>query len=127
MKNKVNDWIVLVIDGICILLFLLFISFIFVLPDETQEKVLPAFAIINPFTTGAYALGCGLLVTCVWGKGRTILSLGVVIAVCYMIIVLISLVAVMGMTSTVELLIYLPHVVIIIACLTIIYRRVVRG
>jgi len=127
MKNKVSDWIVLAIDGICILLFLLFISFIFVLPDEAQEKVLPAFAIINPFTTGDYALGCGLLVTCIWGKGRTILSLGAVIAVCYMIFVLISLVAVMGMTSTVELLIYLPHVVIIIACLTIIYRRVVRG
>jgi len=126
MKNKTSNRLVLIIDGLCILLFLLFVSFIFVLPEEVQKKVLPAFAIINPFTSGAYVLGCGLLVTCIWGKGRIILSLGVVIAGCYMMIVLISLVAVMGMTSAVELLFFLPHVVIIVACLIVIYRRIAR-
>ena len=59
-----------IIDAICIVIFVLMGVYIFVLPNATQDLLLPVFTIINPYKTGAWIMGIGFLVTCLWGKGR---------------------------------------------------------
>ena len=42
-----------IIDAICIVIFVLMGVYIFVLPNATQDLLLPVFTIINPYKTGA--------------------------------------------------------------------------
>ena len=81
-----------IIDAICIVIFVLMGVYIFVLPNATQDLLLPVFTIINPYKTGAWIMGIGFLVTCLWGKGRAGLVLGIVLLVCYLIMAFVSLV-----------------------------------
>ena len=60
-----------IIDAICIVIFVLMGVYIFVLPNATQDLLLPVFTIINPYKTGAWIMGIGFLVTCLWGKGTS--------------------------------------------------------
>ena len=59
-----------IIDIICIVIFVLMGVYIFALPEATQDLLLPVFTIINPYKTGAWIMGIGFLVTCLWGKGK---------------------------------------------------------
>lgn len=55
---------VMIIDGICLTLFVLMGIYIFALPTAVQDMLMPAFIVINPFQTGAWIMGIGFLVTC---------------------------------------------------------------
>ena len=51
-------------------------------------------------------MGIGFLVTCLWGKGRAGLVLGIVLLVCYLITAFVSLVGLMVVTTGLDLLWY---------------------
>ena len=112
-----------VIDIICIVIFVIMGVYIFALPEATQEFLLPVFTIINPYKTGAWIMGIGFLVTCLWGKGRTSLVLGIVLLACYLITAFVSLVGLMVITSGLDLLWYLHPILIVIACIAAVCRR----
>ena len=100
--------------------------YIFALPNAAQDSLMPVFNIINPYKTGAWIIGVGFLITCIWGKGRTGLILGIVLLACYLITAFVSLVGLMVITSGVDLLWYLHPILIVIGCIVAI-RRKTRG
>ena len=91
--------------------------YIFALPEATQDLLLPVFTIINPYKTGAWIMGIGFLVTCLWGKGKAGLVLGVVLLVCYLITAFVSLVGLMVVTTGFDLLWYLHPIPVVIGCI----------
>ena len=115
--------VVKIIDVICILAFLFMGVYIFALSDGIQDSLMPVFKIINPYQTGAWIMGIGFLVTCVWGKGRTSVFLGIMLLACYLITAFVSLVGLMVVTSGTDLLWYLHPILILVACIAGIYRR----
>ena len=112
-----------IIDIICIVIFVLMGVYIFALPEATQDLLLPVFTIINPYKTGAWIMGIGFLVTCLWGKGKAGLVLGVVLLVCYLITAFVSLVGLMVVTTGFDLLWYLHSILIVIGCIAAIRRK----
>lgn len=112
-----------VIDAICIILFVFMGIYIFALPEGAQDQIMPVFTIINPYRTGAWIMGIGFLVTCLWGKGRTSLVLGIVLLACYLITAYVSLFGLMVITSGLDLLWYLHPILIVIACIAAVCRR----
>jgi hypothetical protein len=115
-----------IIDIICIVIFVLMGVYIFALPEATQDLLLPVFTIINPYKTGAWIMGIGFLVTCLWGKGKAGLVLGVVLLVCYLVTAFVSLVGLMVVTTGLDLLWYLHPIPVVIGCIVAI-RRKTRG
>ena len=111
------------IDAICIALFVFMGIYIFTLPEGVQDNLMPVFTIINPYQTGAWIMGIGFLVTCLWGKGRTGLVLGIVLLACYLITACVSLVGLMVITIGLDLLWYLHPTLVVIASIAAIYRR----
>ena len=97
--------------------------YIFALPEGAQDQIMPVFTIINPYQTGAWIMGIGFLVTCLWGKSRTGLVLGIVLLACYLITAFVSLVGLMVITSGLDLLWYLHPILVVISCIAAIYRR----
>ena len=112
-----------IIDAICIVIFVLMGVYIFVLPNATQDLLLTVFTIINPYKTGAWIMGIGFLVTCLWGKGRAGLVLGIVLLACYLITAFISLFGLIVLTSGVDLLWYLHPIIVLIGCIVAIRRK----
>ncbi|MDO4176537.1 MAG: hypothetical protein Q4D99_03550 [Bacillota bacterium] len=112
-----------VIDAICIILFVFMGIYIFALPEGAQDQIMPVFTIINPYQTGAWIMGIGFLVTCLWGKSRTGLVLGIVLLACYLITAFVSLVGLIVITSGLDLLWYLHPILVVISCIAAIYRR----
>lgn len=112
-----------IIDGICILLFIFMLIYVFALSDGMQDMLIPVFMIINPYRTGAWIMAIGFLVTCIWGKGRTGMVLGIVMLVCYLIIAAVSLVGFMVITGGRDLLWYLHPVLIILAVIIAIRNK----
>ena len=112
-----------IIDAICIVIFVLMGVYIFVLPNATQDLLLSVFTIINPYKTGAWIMGIGFLVTCLWGKGRAGLVLGIVLLACYLITAFISLFGLIVLTSGVDLLWYLHPIIVLIGCIVAIRRK----
>ena len=113
-----------VIDIICIVIFVLMGVYIFALPEATQNLLLPVFTIINPYKTGAWIMGIGFLVTCLWGKGKAGLVLGVVLLACYLITAFVSLVGLMVVTTGFDLLWYLHPIPVVIGCIVAIRRKI---
>lgn len=111
-----------VIDAICIILFVFMGIYIFALPEGAQDQIMPVFTIINPYQTGAWIMGIGFLVTCLWGKSRTGLVLGIVLLACYLITAFVSLVGLIVITSGLDLLWYLHPILVVISCIAAIYR-----
>ena len=68
-------------------------------------------------------MGIGFLVTCLWGKGKTGLALGIVLLVCYLITAFVSLVGLMVVTTGFDLLWYLHPISIVIGCIVAILRK----
>jgi len=115
-----------IINVICIVIFVLMGVYIFALPNAAQGLLLPVFTIINPYKTGAWIMGIGFLVTCLWGKGKAGLVLGVVLLACYLITAFVSLVGLMVVTTGFDLLWYLHPIPVVIGCIAAI-RRKTRG
>ena len=115
---------VMIIDGICLTLFVLMGIYIFALPTAVQDMLMPAFMVINPFQTGAWIMGIGFLVTCIWGKAKTGFILGLIMIACYLITAFVSLVGLMTVTTAYYLLWYLHPVLIVVGCAALLYRSV---
>ncbi len=61
---------VIVVDVICLMVFVLMGIYVFALPAAMQDQLMSVFMVINPFRTGAWIMGIGFLVTCLWGKAK---------------------------------------------------------
>lgn len=114
---------VMIIDGICIVLFIFMCIYIFVLSDGLQDQLMPVFTVINPYQTGAWIMGIGFLVTCLWGKGKSALIWGIVMLACYLITAAVSVVGLIVVTSGLDLLWYFHPVLIIIALICLFLRK----
>ena len=113
---------VIVVDVICLMLFVLMGIYIFALPAAMQDQLMPLFIVINPFRTGAWIMGIGFLVTCLWGKAKIGLIWGLIMIVCYLITAFISLVGLMTVTTAYDLLWYLHPILIVIGCAALLVR-----
>lgn len=87
---------------------------------EYEENLLNVYVKLNPFTIGSYGLGLAVLLSYVSLKKAWIKML---LSMAYGLILIISCVAVMGIFQFKEMVIYLPHVGIILACIWIEYRK----
>jgi hypothetical protein len=115
---------VIVVDVICLMLFVLMGIYIFALPTAMQDQLMPLFIVINPFRTGAWIMGIGFLVTCLWGKAKIGLIWGLIMIACYLITAFISLVGLMTVATAYDLLWYLHPVPIVTGCAVLFYRSV---
>ena len=113
---------VIVVDVICLMLFVLMGIYIFALPAAMQDQLMPLFIVINPFRTGAWIMGIGFLVTCLWGKAKIGLIWGLIMIACYLITAFISLVGLMTVATAYDLLWYLHPVPIVIGCAALLVR-----
>ena len=107
-----------VFDVITILYFVLYICWIFIMPDNNQLDQL--FTHINPMTVGSYFMGISVIVHLIAFKniiGRFI------ICIPYIFSVIFALVAIMGATGLSDLIMYIPHVVIICVAIIVIVRQ----
>ena len=77
-------------------------------------------AYINPFTIGAYLLGVVALLNLQYCQSKIY---RIAFFVFYCIIAVCTLVAIMGMTKWWELLMYAPHLIIIVAAILIVSKR----
>lgn len=93
-------------------------------PEEGESVVVDAYsgfiAYINPFTVGAYLLGVVALLNLKYCQSKIY---RIAFFVFYCIIVVCTLVAIMGMTKWGELLMYAPHLIIIVAAILIVSKR----
>ena len=112
-----------VIDGICIAVFLFMMIYIFALPEEMQDTLLPVFQVINPYRTGAWLIGAGFLITCIWGKGRAGLVLRILMLVLYLITAWVSLFGLIALTENWELLWYAHPVLLVLGCIAWVWNR----
>jgi len=110
-----------IIDGLCIVLFLFIMAFVFVLPSQQQKPFLPLFSIL--YRTGAWIIGAGLVCTCLWGKGRLGLILGIIMLVFYLITTFVTLFGLMALTVEWELLWYIHPVLVIPGCIFALWSR----
>ena len=115
---------VIVVDVICLMLFVLMGIYIFALPAAMQDQLMPLFIVINPFRTGAWIMGIGFLVTCLWGKAKIGLIWGLIMIACYLITAFIALVGLMTVATAYDLLWYLHPVLIVTGCAVLFYRSV---
>lgn len=115
---------VIVVDVICLMLFVLMGIYIFALPAAMQDQLMPLFIVINPFRTGAWIMGIGFLVTCIWGKAKTGFILGLIMMACYLITAFVSLVGLMTVTTAYDLLWYLHPVPIVVGCAALLVRNI---
>jgi hypothetical protein len=100
-----------IIDTIGIILFILLIAIIFVLPDVQQDFFKLIFSII--YRCSAWITGAGLLVTCIWGKGKNGLVLGIIMLICYLIAAFITMFGLIVLTYEWELLWYIHPILVI--------------
>ena len=115
---------VIVVDVICLMLFVLMGIYIFALPAAMQDQLMSVFMVINPFRTGAWIMGIGFLVTCLWGKAKIGLMLGLIMMVCYLITAFVSLFGLMTVTTAYDLLWYLHPVLIVVGCAALLVRNI---
>lgn len=109
------------IDGLCSLLFIFIMVVIFVLPSHQQADLAPLFSIV--YRTGAWFIGAGLLFTCIWGKGKPGLILGIIMLVFYMITAFVTMFGLMALTVKWELLWYIHPVLIFSGCTFALWNR----
>ncbi|MBQ9060753.1 MAG: hypothetical protein IJ128_06400 [Firmicutes bacterium] len=116
-KNPIG---ITIVGVICLLFFAAFIVYAFMNVPGLEELLAPVFNTINPFTSGVYFMGCGLLLTLMYARGNAGATLGLVVAVCYLIMAAVSLVALINLHS---LTMYGPNVVIVIAGIVIMVQK----
>ena len=128
MKDNTRNpiWVTF-IAAVCLLFFLVFLLYVFTDLPFIQRLGDPLFNSLNPFTTGVYLLGCGLLITLQCARGKTGMILGLLMAVSYLVMAAISLVALMGLSGPSDLLMYGPNVIIVILGIMIMVRRGKEG
>ncbi len=110
----------LIADIVMMTYTILYFYWMFFVNDMDTHFLTGLFTTVNPMMWGAYLLGLTMLIHLIAFKniiGRCLL------AVFYGFSVVVSLIAVMGMTNMSDLAIYLPHVVIIALAIAILARQ----
>ncbi len=102
-------------------LYILIMVFIFVLPDHEQAVYAPVFSIL--YRCGAWIIGAGLVFTCLWGKGKNGLVLGILMLVLYLSTAFFTMFGLMALTSEWELLWYIHPFLIIPCCICALHCR----
>ena len=94
-------------------------------PGEGETVVMHAYsgflALINPFTIGAYLLGIVALLNLKYCRRK---AYRIIFFLLYCIVAACTLVAVMGMTHWRELLMYVPHLIILILAMILVSHRI---
>jgi membrane-associated HD superfamily phosphohydrolase len=94
-------------------------------PGEGETVVMHAYsgflALINPFTIGAYLLGIVALLNLKYCRRK---AYRITFFLLYCIVAACTLVAVMGMTHWWELLMYVPHLIILILAMILVSHRI---
>lgn len=113
-KNPGTEKVWKAVSGICVFTAMLyFIGFYLWVMDifEEQTQWLKSFYVnVNLTPSAAYFFGVSVLLFCAFYRNWV---LKVILCILYILVVLFSLVAIMGMDSTADLLIYAPHLLII--------------
>ena len=93
-------------------------------PGDGESAVMLAYSgfigYINPFTIGAYLLGAVALLNLKYCQRK---AYRIAFFVFYCIIALCTLVSIMGMTYWWELLMFAPHVIVMVAAIIIVSKR----
>lgn len=111
------------IDAIVLLYFASYMYWIFAVLDMDNHLLSKLFVKVNPMTIGTYYMGISMILHLIAFKnpiGRC------VICIPYILSVIVSLIAVMGMTGWSDLIMYAPHIVIISVAITIIVKQIKR-
>ncbi len=121
-ENKKLKVSVAALEIIAVLYFVLNIVFVFCLNVSEKHWYWNYILLhLNPFTVGAYFLGVTMLLAIVAMRGFWI---KVLLAVPYFVNLPLSFTAAMGMDSVTDLLIFAPHIVILILLVAaIVYTR----
>ena len=97
-------------------------------PGEGETVVMHAYsgflALINPFTIGAYLLGIVAIVALLNLKYCRRKAYRIIFFLLYCIVAACTLVAVMGMTHWWELLMYVPHLIILVLAMILVSHRI---
>lgn len=121
-KHKKRMNIIMVIVNVLLLAY--YLSFNPILPAGwllAHEEIWNAiYVVVNPFTTGACILGAIVLIQYVMYDSWIVKGL---LSIFYGMVILVSFIAIMGMTSVWELCIYIPHIAVIVLCVIVTCRK----
>lgn len=113
-KNQGTEMVWKAVSGICVFAAILyFIGFYLWAMDIFEgpaQGLKTLYTKVNPFTLGAYFLGVSVLLFCAFYRNWVLKG---ILCILYILVVLFSLVAVMGMESAADFLIYAPHLLIV--------------
>lgn len=113
-KNQGTEKVWKAVSGICVfaamLYFIVFYLYVMDIFEEQTQWLRLLYVNVNPYTFGAYFFGVSVLLFCAFYRNWV---LKVILCILYILVVLFSLAAIMGMDSTADLLIYAPHLLII--------------
>lgn len=104
--------------------FTLFIQWIVILPDDNDSLLSDLFGIINPFTVGVYCLGGIAVLNVCCGYNKIVSTFFVMV---YLFNVITSLIMIMGMTNYTDMIVFLPHLIIVLLIVCICYKRYDKG
>ena len=109
-----------ILDAIVLLYFASYMYWIFAVLDMDNHPLSALFVKINPMTIGAYCIGVAMILHLIAFRnpiGRC------VICIPYILSVIVSCIAVMGMTGWIDLIMYVPHIVIISMAIILIIKQ----
>lgn len=111
------------LDVIALMYFALYMYWILAVLDMDNHPLSVLFIKINPMTIGTYFIGISMILHLLAFRN----SVGrCIICIPYILSVIVSLIAVMGMTGWSDLIMYAPHIVIISVAITIIVKQIKR-
>ena len=122
-NNKIYKTIRIIsilLDVMALLYFSSYMYWTFAVPDMDNHPLSTLFLNINPFTAGTYCQGIVMIIHLIAFRnpiGRCVFCIP------YIISVIVSFIVVMGMTGWSDLIIYLPHIVIISAAITLTIKQ----
>ena len=120
MFRKIATVLLYCLDLSAILYFTLFVYWMAILPNDTNSVVNSIFGIINPFTVGVYCLGGISILNVYCGLNKIVSTLFIM---AYLFNAITSLILIMGMTNYTDMIVFLPHLIIVLAMVYVCYKR----
>ena len=109
------------LDVIALMYFALYMYWIFAVLDMDNHPLSVLFIKINPMTIGTYFMGISMILHLIAFRN----SVGrCIICIPYILSIIVSLIAVMGMTGWNDLIMYVPHIIIIMVAIAIIVKQI---
>ena len=103
------------IGGLCVVLHVFIMIFPFDFPAQEDQMLVSLFSIM--YHTGVWIIGAELVFSCLWGKGRPGLVLGVLMLLFYTVITFITMFGLMPLTNEWELLWYIHPLLVFPGCI----------